>query len=297
MNRWYSIVVMGFVGISSNSWANTPHEMVAPPLSDPQAANIQHNEPQGAEPEAETEDEFSLNALRKISINQLKINAQPNQPQSVKDPLFPINYKVYQFNEWVDKHAAYPLAVQYVRVVPQPIRNGYNNFSNNLREPWSGVNQVLQAKPQLAAKSFARVLLNTLTSLGIADLAAKKKIVSEKDDLGLTLGRWGVPSGAYVMLPFFGPKTLRDSATYLVDSYGSPRRYIFDSTTGYWSYKAFDGLNDRADFLGVDDIFTGDRYAVIRDAYLQQRTAAIAARRGEDISQSIFADEPFMTEQ
>ena len=234
----------------------------------------------------------SLRSLKKLTADQLKVNAVSNQPDLVKDPLQPLNRKIFIFNESLDKHIARPLAVQYARVVPVPVRESYTNFRSNLREPWSGVNQILQLKPRMAAKSFARVALNTLTSLGFADLASKKKIVSDKDDLGLTLGVWGVPSGAYVMLPFIGPRTLRDTATYLVDSYANPQRYILDSSTNYLAYRAADAINTRADLLSVDDIFQGDRNALIRDAYLQQRASAIAMRRGEDISQTLFADDP-----
>lgn len=242
------------------------------------------------------EDAYSLAALKKISVNQLKINAQANQPEAVKDPLMPLNRKVFAFNEYLDEKVARPLAVQYVRVIPQQIRETNTNFQNNLREPWSGINQVLQAKPRVAAKSFARVALNTLTSLGFVDLANKRKITSEKDDFGMTLGVWGVPSGAYVMLPFFGPKTLRDTLGYAVDSFGNPQRKVFDSVGAYSTFKGLDILGTRADLLSVDDIFQGDHYALIRDAYLQQRSSAIAVRRGEDISNTLFSDDPFSNE-
>lgn len=237
----------------------------------------------------------SLNTefFKNIQLKQFTIDARANQPIDVKDPLLPLNQKVFAFNDTIDTYILRPIAVQYAKTIPEDARDGYTNFRNNLREPWSAVNQVLQGKPLVAGKTMGRFLINSLTSLGFADTAKRRDLNIEKDDLGTTLGVWGVPSGPYIMLPFLGPTTLRDGAAMLPDSYAKPQRYLLEDDKAYYANYAFDGLNTRTQLLSLEDLLQGDKYSFIRDAYLQQRAYTIATKRGDNIEEGLFSDDPF----
>lgn len=237
------------------------------------------------------DDVYSLKALRDIHVNQLAIDAKASQPVAIKDPLQPLNRKIFTFNDALDRDILRPIAVEYVEKVPEDVRGGYSSFRNNLREPWTAFNQILQGKPRDAAKSLGRFTVNTLTSLGFADTAKRLKMNGDRSDFGTTLGFWGVKSGPYVVLPFIGPNTFRDTAGFAVDTVGSPYRYVFEDDRSYWSNNVLRATDIRAQLLSADALLQGDKYAAIRDAYLQQRDFTVATARGEDASDLMFADD------
>lgn len=245
----------------------------------------------------EYDDVYSLHALKKIQLSQLKIDAKASQPESVKDPLQPLNRKVYAFNMILDNNVIRPIAVQYEEKIPEDVRGSYGNFRSNLREPWNAVNQILQGKPKVAAKSLGRFTINTLTSLGFADTAKRKDLSGQKEDFGTTLGVWGVKSGPYIMLPLLGPSTFRDGAGTIVDGFARPQRYIFENDKIYWTNTFGEGIDTRAQFLSLDSILQGDQYSALRDAYLQQRSFTIANKRGDDLATVMFAEESPFTEE
>lgn len=222
----------------------------------------------------ENDDPLTFNALRHITLKSLAVNADATQPDSIKDPLQPINRQVFRFNQTMDKYLLLPVAKTYKKVVPQPVRTSVGNFFSNLREPWSAVNHLLQGHPKSSAKSLGRFTVNTLTSLGLADPASKWGIVSTPEDFGQTLGVWGVKSGPFLMLPFLGPSTLRDASSMVVDMYARPQRYI-DNDTLLWSLNGVQIVNLRAGIIGVEDLVQGDQYTLLRDLYLQRRQFAI----------------------
>lgn len=221
------------------------------------------------------------------------INATANQAEEIKDPLQPFNRKVYAFNDAIDQSVLRPTAVFYSTVTPVPAQSGYSNFKNNLREPWSAVNQLLQGKPIQSLKSLGRFTINTATSLGFADTAKHLNLAQEKDNFGTTLGVWGVPSGPYVVLPFLGSSTLRDTVGLIPDSFARPNSYVIEQDRLLYSMTALDVVSTRAQFLGVDSIVPGDKYSVLRDVYLQQRAFEIGQKRGEDVASATFNDDPF----
>ena len=104
---------------------------------------------------------------------QLKVDASAAQAEEVKDPFQPLNRKIYQFNDAIDRTVVRPIAVQYVEKVPQDVRGSYTQFRSNLGEPWNVVNQLIQGRPARAAKSLGRFTINTLTTLGLADPARR----------------------------------------------------------------------------------------------------------------------------
>lgn len=236
------------------------------------------------------ESDPKLKDLKKIKIDDLKINATADQPDNIKDPLQPLNRKTYAFNETVDRYVARPLAVQYVTKVPEPVRLSYRTFKDNLVEPRNAVYQLIQAKPVRALKTLGRFSINTLTTLGFADVAQHFGLEMEDENFGTTLGYYGVPSGPYLVLPFFGPNSFRSTVGLAVDSQGRLQKYIFDDHSFYWVDQALRGLDARAQFLEYESVLTGDKYAQIRDIYLQRTEFAIAEKRGLE-SDNLFIDD------
>ncbi|TXJ08199.1 MAG: VacJ family lipoprotein [Acinetobacter sp.] len=239
---------------------------------------------------------LNLDFFKNLHFSQFTVDARANQATTVKDPFQAINRPIFTMNDTLDRYILRPIAVQYDEVVPTDVQNSYMNFRSNLREPWSAINQVLQGKPLVAGKSLGRFMINTLTSLGFADTAKRRNLQIEKDDFGTTLGVWGVPSGPYVMLPFFGPSTLRDGAATIPDSYARPQRYFLTNDKAYWSNYALDGVSTRAQLLSLEDLIQGDKYSFIRDAYLQQRAYTITTKRGESLEDTLFSEDPLNEE-
>ncbi|AWD70592.1 MlaA family lipoprotein [Acinetobacter schindleri] len=221
---------------------------------------------------------------------QLKVDARAAQAEEVKDPFQPLNRKIYQFNDVIDRNVLRPVAVQYVEKVPKDVRGSYTQFRNNLGEPWNVVNQLIQGRPARAAKSLGRFTINTLTTLGLADPARRLGLSHEDERLGITLGYYGVPSGPYIMLPLLGPSSVRGVIGSVVDSQARPQKYILDDNDGlYWSDQSLRVIDTRSEILDVEGVLTGDRYAQIRDIYLQRTSYAIAEKKGLE-SESLFTD-------
>lgn len=200
--------------------------------------------------------------------------ANPNP----RDPWESFNRPMFEFNDKLDQVVLKPVATLYRDKVPPLVRTGVANFFGNLEDAWSFVNSALQFKLQDAAENFARVQTNTLWGVfGIFDVASEFNIERHKEDFGQTLGRWGVPAGPYLMLPFFGPSTLRDAVALPVD-----RRYNLvqqiDSQTGRTLTYSLALVDKRSTLLRASDVLDQaalDKYAFIRDAHLQRRRAEI----------------------
>ena len=144
-----------------------------------------------------------------------------------QDPLEPLNRAVYQFNDGVDRAVVKPVATVYRDTLPSPVRTGVGNFFGNLRDAWSALNALLQARPREAAENFMRFNVNTVFGLGgLLDVATEMRIDRYKQDFGLTLGRWGVPTGPYFVLPILGPSTVRDTLALPVDLRGNLLREV-----------------------------------------------------------------------
>jgi phospholipid-binding lipoprotein MlaA len=194
------------------------------------------------------------------------------------DPLEPFNRGVASFNEGVDNAVIKPVATAYRNVTPSPVRTGVNNFFNNLEDMWSTVNAAFQLRPQAAVENTMRVAFNTFFGLGgLLDIASEAGMERHKEDFGKTLGRWGVGAGPYIVLPLFGPSTLRDTAAFPVNSYGSVLGNINDVPARN-SLTALNLVDTRSKFLRagamVDDVAL-DKYSFVRDAHLQRRAASI----------------------
>ncbi len=194
------------------------------------------------------------------------------------DPLEPWNRKVMAFNDHVDALALKPLAIAYRDGVPALARTGVSNFFGNLSDVWSAVNSLLQLKIQNTADSVLRVSVNTVFGLGgLLDIATEAGIERHREDFGQTLGRWGVGTGPYLVLPILGSSTLRDTLALPVDMKGDPvgQLELASAATGLYVLRAVDF---RANVLRASDVLDAvalDRYRFTRDAYLQRRHAEV----------------------
>ncbi|XZG70029.1 MlaA family lipoprotein [Chitinibacteraceae bacterium HSL-7] len=194
-------------------------------------------------------------------------------PRNNYDPLEPVNRKIYGFNRSVDRAVLSPVTRGYVAHVPSPVRTGVSNFFNNLEDVWTVPAALLQGKLTAATTSFSRVLVNTTVGLvGVIDVGSKLGMTKYDEDFGQALGFWGVPSGPYLMVPFYGPLTVRDSAEPVAAFFWGPIDYIdgVGWSAGYYSLWA---VNQRAPLLGTEELLDSqlDPYAYLRDGYLQLR--------------------------
>jgi len=221
---------------------------------------------------------------------KLNVNASASQEDEQKDPFQSWNRKVFQFNDAIDRSVVRPSAVQYTEKVPEDVRDTYSQFLSNMNEPWNIVNQLIQGRPTRAAKSLGRFTINTLTTLGLADPARRLGLSNEEERFGMTLGYYGVPSGPYLVLPVFGPSTIRDGLGMAVDSQARPQKYLLEDQEGYyWGDQLWRGLDARSRLLEIEGVLTGDKYAQIRDIYLQRTSFTIAEKKGLE-AENLFTD-------
>lgn len=196
------------------------------------------------------------------------------RPANPDDPLESYNRAMFGFNETVDQAVIRPAAEAYDAVTPLPVRTGIGNFFGNLGDLWIGGNNLLQGKVVDSLSDLLRFALNsTVGILGLFDVASELALPKHDEDFGQTLGRWGVGEGAYFVVPFFGPRTLRDAAVLPIDIYGDNVWGIGDVPTRN-IMTALRLVHTRASLLGIDktlDEGTLDKYSYARDFYLQQR--------------------------
>ncbi|OTG84649.1 VacJ family lipoprotein [Acinetobacter sp. ANC 4648] len=241
----------------------------------------------------------ALKELKNIKRVDLKVDANAAQSDQMKDPLQPLNREIFQFNDKLDQYVARPLAVQYKEKVPEDVRSSYTLFRKNLSEPWNAANQLAQGRPVRALKSVGRFTINTITSLGMADPARRLGLSTEEESLGTTLGYYGIPSGPYLMLPILGPSTLRNSLDYVAEGYANPLwqiRSARDQTGLIWGNRIMGGINARSRLLDFESALQGDKYAAIRDIYLQRLSYSIAQKKGLDAAAISFLEDDSETD-
>jgi phospholipid-binding lipoprotein MlaA len=203
-----------------------------------------------------------------------------------RDPWEPLNRELQSFNEGFDNLLLRPVAEAYVKGVPALVRTGVSNVFNNASDAWSAFNSLLQGRLQDAEENFARFHINTMFGIfGIFDVASDLNIERHREDFGQTLGRWGVPAGPYLVIPFYGPSTVRDAFSLYIDRRYDFIRQINDIDTRHVVQGVFT-VDRRANLLRTTNMLQGaaiDRYAFTRDAYLQYRRAAIDDQEKEDV--------------
>lgn len=198
-------------------------------------------------------------------------------PPVEHDPWEGYNRSMYQFNDAVDRNLLKPVAEVYDDLVPNLIKRGISNFFSNLDDLIVTFNDLLQGKGTQAVHDGLRFTLNTTVGIyGLFDVAGAIGMEKNAEDFGQTLGRWGVPSGPYLVLPFLGPSTLRDGPALVVDAQVDPtyeieRRYGDDAFYGAVAVRVVD---TRARLLGASSLLETaalDPYAYFRDAWLARR--------------------------
>ena len=194
------------------------------------------------------------------------------------DPWEKYNRRVHAFNMAVDRGLAKPLARGYVAVVPRPVRAGVDNFFDNLGQPVTLVNSLLQGNPRGAANALGRFLVNSTVGIGgLFDVASKAKMPNRGEDFGQTLAVWGWQRSRYLELPFLGPRTVRDVVGLVGDSRLRPVQYIEDDATRA-SLQALQLVALRAKLLSIEGLMSQgavDEYALFRDMWLQRRNYQI----------------------
>jgi phospholipid-binding lipoprotein MlaA len=191
-----------------------------------------------------------------------------------RDPMESWNRSVFGFNDAVDRAVVKPVATVYHRVMPHWARTGVSNFFSNLDDIWSLVNNALQLRGQYTADSFGRVMVNSTMGLGgILDVASEMGMERHSANFGLTLGRWGVGPGPFVVLPLWGSSTLRDTLALSVDIKGNLVNSVQDVPTRD-VLTLLNVVDTRATYLKAGDVVDGaalDKYSFTRDAFLQRR--------------------------
>ena len=217
------------------------------------------------------------------------------------DPLESYNRSMTRFNDQVDAMVLKPVATAYREVTPAPVRTGVSNFFANIGDVWSFVNNVLQLRAEAAGSSFMRVNVNTIFGLGgLLDVASELGIERYKQDFGLTLGRWGIGTGPYLVLPILGPSTLRDTLALPVDIKGNVVSHV-DPVSARNSLYALRAVDVRANLLRAGSVLDSaalDKYSFTRDVFLQVRGSQVdAAQRGNgqvdvDSNDGVLPEEP-----
>jgi phospholipid-binding lipoprotein MlaA len=204
------------------------------------------------------------------------------------DPFEDTNRKIFDFNQVVDRHVLVPVAKAYRASLPQPVRNSLRDFLINLQEPLTFANDTLQGDFGRAKDTVVRFVLNsTIGMLGLVDVAGRWGIPHHEQDLGITLGVWGIPEGPYLVVPILGPSDARDLGAQAAEAFGDPwnRLVSGDPWTLYWIpyvRGAVTGVDQRARYLDtLADIerTSLDYYATIRSLYRQRRAALIRGER------------------
>ena len=224
------------------------------------------------------------------------------------DPLEKTNRAIYGFNQTVDKAVFRPVSEIYRRRFPQPLKLSVGNFFNNLGEPTTILNDILQGNGRQAINDGARFVINTgLGLFGLLDLATPLGLPYHREDYGQTLAVWGIPSGPYLVLPILGPSNARDAvgklpALFLTDPLLliTDEPYLGAGRYGllHAGFRTLHAIDLRAQLLVLDPLIELqlDPYLFLRESYRQNRFNAITDNRNEplqvpsSIEEILFSD-------
>lgn len=239
----------------------------------------------------------SLAAVAAVGLAACASDAVETGDSTVNDPLEPFNRYMLSINQGIDTVVLRPVAVAYRDLVPYPVQDAVHNFLNNLTEPVTLLNQLLQGQVDEAGHTLGRFMANSTLGLGgtlvIVDI---DDVPGEREDFGQTLASWGVDEGIYLVLPVIGPTNTRDSVGRIVDFFTDPFNIWAVATDNGGARIVRAGLIavdtrvrtiDAIDALEADSL---DFYARLRSAYQQRRNAEIENRASSD---NPFGDSPF----
>jgi len=190
------------------------------------------------------------------------------------DPWESFNRAMFRFNQDLDRDLLLPWTDAYVTLLPQVARIGIGNFFANAQDIWSSANNLMQGKFERSVMMTMRFATNTvLGAFGLIDIATAVGMERWPEDFGQTLGVWGVAPGPYLVLPVFGPSTLRDAAGLPLDLVASPY-YAVNEAAFRPVTTVLGALNARSQLLSVTqalDAIALDKYSFVRDAFLSRR--------------------------
>jgi phospholipid-binding lipoprotein MlaA len=208
------------------------------------------------------------------------------------DPLEKANRVTFRVNEALDRSIAVPVAKAYNAVVPSPVRTMVANFFSNIGDVNVMLNNFAQGRGVDGFSDLMRVLMNsTFGIIGLNDIATPAGLPKHDQDFGLTLGHWGLPTGPYVVLPLFGPSTVRDTAGFVVDLNVTPTQCL--ATDERNALFGVNFVSTRARYLGATDLLSAaalDKYSFVRDAYLGRRRYQLNG--GTDEALPNYDDDP-----
>jgi phospholipid-binding lipoprotein MlaA len=191
-----------------------------------------------------------------------------------QDPFEGFNRAMFSFNDVLDQTVLKPVATVYRDATPQFVQTGVGNFFGNIGDVWTAVNNMLQGKVANGMSDLMRVSLNTMLGLGgLIDIATEAGLPKHKEDFGETLAVWGVQPGPYVVLPFLGSSTVRDTLALPVDFAGDLWTYYRPARHRNIG-SVVRVIDSRAAVLNASNLIEDaalDRYEFIRDAYMQRR--------------------------
>ncbi len=224
---------------------------------------------------------YGDNSPNKTDANAVQEDAAPSQP--VKDPLHGFNRAMFTFNDYLDTYFLKPIASFYNKIMPRPLNQGVHNFFNNIGELPIIANDALQLHFYQFANDFWRLGLNTTIGIGgMFDMATRMQLPYYNNDFGMTLATWGYQQSTYLVLPFFGPSTIRDGIGLPVDYFVfSVYPYIYPPSRRYQLY-ALGVVDRRAQLLHSEAVFNEaslDKYVFMRAAYMQHRDYQIEQNR------------------
>lgn len=200
-------------------------------------------------------------------------SASSSAEDSPEDPLEPLNRSIYEINRTLDRYTLKPVASGYRQFLPAALRSGIDNFFVNLRSPWNSINNLLQGDGIESLHEAGRFLANSTFGIGgLVDVATDMGLERHKEDFGQTLAVWGVPKGPYVVIPFFGPSTLRDGLAMPLDFMADPLVWYENSAVRDKLY-VLRIINLRERYLDAEELLDDsfDPYIRLREAYLQNR--------------------------
>lgn len=240
-----------------------------------------------------------------ILMNLLGCASTPTSESKQTDSLEGWNRGTQSFNDSLDKHVMKPIAKGYQKITPEPVNEGVTNFFSNINDIGVTINDLLQFKLLQGGMDFSRFLINTTVGVaGFFDVAQKINLPKHNEDFGQTLGFWGVPSGTYLVLPFVGPSSPRDTFGLVGDALLNPLTYVSAfggaavnaATAGS---KVLDVTDTRADVLSSEKVLDEaavDRYDFIKNAYQQRREYLIHDGNPPEATDDLSLEEDILTE-
>jgi len=243
-----------------------------------------------------------VNLIKRASVSFLCVavigctSIPPGSEPSPHDPWESFNRSIFAFNEGLDEYLLKPVTKGYRFVLPKPAQQGIDNFFGNYRDIYTSANNLLQGNFSMAFSDLMRVVVNTIFGLGgFIDMATPGGLEKHKADFGQTFGVWGIQSGPYVVLPFFGTSNVRDTFGTAVDLETDYLFRLLPDVALRNSLTAVRVINARNNYYEAGDLLEGaaiDKYTFTRDAYIQRRQYQIdQAKEGQEAKPPVYENQ------